>query len=68
MILGETLRTFGHRAQFELEPPGEQFILDEPAPAVGAPGPVFATEVPAAAEASAVAAAEPAALASSLRS
>jgi exopolysaccharide biosynthesis polyprenyl glycosylphosphotransferase len=66
MIICETLRTFGHRAQFDLEPPGEQFILDEPAPVVGAPAPVFAAEVPAAAEGSAVTASEPAALASSL--
>ena len=58
MIICETLRTFGHRAQFDLEPPGEQFILDEPAPAVGVPAPVFAANAPFPAEAVAVTATE----------
>jgi exopolysaccharide biosynthesis polyprenyl glycosylphosphotransferase len=68
MVICETLRTFGQRAQFDVEPPSEQFILlDEPAPAVGAPAPVFAAEAAVLAEASAVTAAEPAALAGALR-
>jgi exopolysaccharide biosynthesis polyprenyl glycosylphosphotransferase len=61
MIMCETLRTFGQRAQFDVEPPSEQFIiLDELAPAVGAPAPML-VEVPALAEAPAVTAAERAA-------
>jgi hypothetical protein len=48
MIICETSRALGRRAQFELEPPSEQFILlGEPGPAVGAPAPVFATQAPA---------------------
>jgi exopolysaccharide biosynthesis polyprenyl glycosylphosphotransferase len=47
MIICETSRALGRRAQFELEPPSEQFILlGEPGPAVGAPAPVFATQAP----------------------
>jgi lipopolysaccharide/colanic/teichoic acid biosynthesis glycosyltransferase len=68
MIICETLRTFGHQAQFEVEPPSEQFIvLDRPVPPVGASAPVFPTPGPALAEPSAVTAAEPVALAGSLQ-
>ena len=67
MIMCETLRTFGHQAQFEVEPPSEQFILlDRPAPPVPVPAP-FAAPARAMAEASALSAAEPAALAGTLR-
>lgn len=48
MIICETLRALGQRAQFALEPPSEQFIiLGAPGPAVGAPAPMFATQAPA---------------------
>ena len=40
MIICETSRAIGQRAQFEVEPPSERFILlGEPGPAVGAPAP-----------------------------
>jgi exopolysaccharide biosynthesis polyprenyl glycosylphosphotransferase len=45
MIMCETSGALGRRAQFELEPPSEQFILlGEQGPAVGAPAPVFAAQ------------------------
>jgi len=45
MIICETSRALGQRAQFNLEPPNEQFILlGEPGPAVGAPAPVLAPQ------------------------
>jgi hypothetical protein len=45
MIICETSRALGQRAQFNLEPPDEQFILlGEPGPAVGAPAPVLASQ------------------------
>jgi hypothetical protein len=48
MIICETSRALGQRAQFDLKPPSERFILadDAPAPAVPAPAPVFATTRP----------------------
>ena len=62
MIICETLRTMGHQSQFEVEPPGEQFILDQPVAAVSAPAAAFASDTAALAEAPEVAAAKPAAL------
>jgi exopolysaccharide biosynthesis polyprenyl glycosylphosphotransferase len=60
MIICETSRALGRRAQFELEPPSEQFILlGEPGPAVGAPAPVFATQAPALVEGPAMTAVGP---------
>jgi exopolysaccharide biosynthesis polyprenyl glycosylphosphotransferase len=64
MIICETLRTFGHQAQFEVEPPSEQFILlDRAAPPLRASAPAFAAQSPALAEVSAATADEPVALA-----
>jgi exopolysaccharide biosynthesis polyprenyl glycosylphosphotransferase len=62
MIVCETLRTFGHQAQFEVEPPSEQFIFADATPSVvAAPARSFAAHGPALAEPSAVTATEPAA-------
>jgi hypothetical protein len=62
MIICETLRTFGHQAQFEVEPPSEQFISADAEPSVvAAPARSFAAHGPALAEPSAVTATEPAA-------
>lgn len=45
MIICETARALGHRSQFDLEPPSEQFIsVGEPRGAVGATAAAFATE------------------------
>jgi hypothetical protein len=61
MIICETSRALGRRAQFELEPPSEQFILlGEQGPAVGAPAPVFAAQAPALVEVPAMTAVGPA--------
>jgi exopolysaccharide biosynthesis polyprenyl glycosylphosphotransferase len=47
MIICETSRAIGQRAQFDVEPPSERFILPhEAAPAAPAPAPVFATAIP----------------------
>jgi exopolysaccharide biosynthesis polyprenyl glycosylphosphotransferase len=47
MIICETSRAIGQRAQFDVKPPSERFILaHEPAPAVPAPAPAFATARP----------------------
>ncbi len=60
MIVCETLRTFGQRAQFDLEPPSEQFIvLAQPDPAFSVPAPVFPPRAPAPVEAPAMAAVGP---------
>jgi exopolysaccharide biosynthesis polyprenyl glycosylphosphotransferase len=61
MIICETSRVLGHRAQFDLKPPSEQFIiLGEPGPAVGSPAPVFAAQPPALVDAPAMTAVGPA--------
>jgi len=61
MIMCETSRALGQRAQFNLEPPNEQFILlGEPGPVVGAPAPVFATQASSLAEGPAMTAVGPA--------
>jgi exopolysaccharide biosynthesis polyprenyl glycosylphosphotransferase len=61
MIMCETLGAIGQRAQFELEPPSERFILrGEPGPAGGAPALVCAAQALAPVEVSAMTVAEPA--------